>query len=108
MLNKYLLGVFGSLLLPGEKEEGGLVPFTGIISELGPAPFPIHLYLFTVFCIKDVVLLPSNKNKRHVPFFFKLGKWAQLSSRGSGPLPMVEDHCLVYNIEGNNIVSFIG
>lgn len=44
MLNKCLLGVFGSMLLPGEKGERGLVPYTGIISELGPAPFPIHLY----------------------------------------------------------------
>lgn len=36
MSNKYLLGVFGPWLLPGKKGEGGLlVPFTGIISELG-------------------------------------------------------------------------
>lgn len=71
--------------------------------NLGPAAFPIHFYQFTVFCIKDVFLFPSNKNKRHLHFSFKLGKWAQLSSRGNGE----EDHFLVYNIADNNIASFI-
>lgn len=51
-----------------------------------------------------MVLLPSNQNKRHVPFSFKLGKCAQLSNRGNGK----EDRSLVYHIAGDNIVSFVG
>lgn len=49
MLNEYFLGVFGPLLLPGEKREGGLVPFTGIISELGASCFS-HSFL-SVHCL---------------------------------------------------------
>lgn len=71
---KYLLRIIYPLLLRAEKGESSLVTLIGATSENGPATLFIH-YNYSVS--------PIYKNKRTPPLYFKLGKWAGISSRGS-------------------------
>lgn len=69
---EYLLRIICPLLLLAEKGESSLVTLIGATSENGPATLFIH---YNYSCLLYI--------RTRGPLYFKLGKWAGISSRGS-------------------------